>query len=95
MDIDELALLHRALSAPARLEILAMIARRPLCVNAITRSMGISQPSVSQHLAVLRNAGLVTGDKQGYRVHYSVNRARLEEFRGAVAAFPDRDQRDA
>ena len=93
MDLDELALVHKALSVPARLRILLMIAERPLCVNAITRSMDISQPSVSQHLAVLRHAGLVSVNRRGYKVHYSINRAKLGEFRKASAAFPDAKQR--
>jgi DNA-binding transcriptional ArsR family regulator len=86
---EELARLHKALSLPVRLEILDLLAERPLCVNAITGFLKISQPAVSQHLAVLRRAGLVRGDKSGYRVHYSLDRSRLHEFRQAVADFPD------
>ena len=88
MDIEEMARLHKALSAPVRLQILALLSERPLCVNAITRSVDISQPAVSQHLAVLKQAGLVAGEKQGYMVHYSLNRTRLDQFRAAVTAFP-------
>ena len=84
-----MAQLHKALSVPVRLEILGLLAERPLCVNAITGFLRISQPAVSQHLAVLRRAGLVRGDKSGYMVHYSLDRARLQEFRQAVAGFPD------
>jgi DNA-binding transcriptional ArsR family regulator len=89
MNIEELARLHKALSAPVRLEILGLIAERPFCVNAITGLLEISQPAVSQHLAVLRQAGLVRGDKSGYMVHYSLDRARLQEFRQGMADFPD------
>lgn len=88
MDREELARLHKALSVPVRLEILDLIAERPLCVNAITGFLHISQPAVSQHLSVLRQAGLVRGDKRGYMVHYSLDRVRLQEFRQAVAGFP-------
>ena len=89
MNQEELARLHKALSVPVRLQILRLIAERPLCVNAITGFLGISQPAVSQHLAVLRQAGLVRGNKSGYMVHYSLDRARLREFRQAMAGFPD------
>ena len=89
MNREELARLHKALSVPVRLEILGLLAERPLCVNAITGFLRISQPAVSQHLAVLRRAGLVRGDKSGYMVHYSLDRARLQEFRQAMAGFPD------
>lgn len=67
-----------------------MIAPQPLCVNAITRRLGISQPAVSQHLGVLRNAGLVCGERRGGMVHYRINYEALDEFRKAVAAFPHR-----
>ena len=89
MNREELARLHKALSVPVRLEILGRLADRPLCVNAITGFLRISQPAVSQHLAVLRQAGLVRGDKSGYMVHYSLDRVRLQEFRQAMAGFPD------
>jgi len=88
MKEKEFALLHKALSVPVRLKILKLIANRPLCVNAITRFLSISQPAVSQHLAVLRRAGLVTGEKRGYTVHYAFNRRRFEAFKKAMSSFP-------
>jgi len=88
MKIEELALLHKALSVPVRLKILKLIADRPLCVNAITRFLRISQPAVSQHLAVLRRAGMVTGEKKGYMVHYTFNRRRFEDLKEAMGNFP-------
>ena len=90
MNEEELAQLHKALSVPVRLKILQLIAERSLCVNAITRFLRISQPAVSQHLAVLRQVGLVKGAKSGYMVHYTLNQTRLNEFRGAVDCFPEK-----
>jgi ArsR family transcriptional regulator len=88
MNTKELALLHKALSVPVRLQIIKLITNRPLCVKAITRFLTISQPAVSQHLAVLRQAGLVTGEKRGYMVHYAFNRSRFEELKKAMGKFP-------
>lgn len=88
MDIGRLADLHKALSLPVRLEILQMLADRPMCVNALTARLSVSQPAVSQHLAVLRRAGLVHGEKRGSMVHYHIDRGRLEEFRRATGEFP-------
>jgi ArsR family transcriptional regulator len=88
MKIEEMARLHKALSVPVRLEIIGLLAERPLCVNAITGFLKISQPAVSQHLAVLRQAGLVRGEKSGYMVHYSLDSARLQEFRQVMVDFP-------
>ena len=87
MIFEELAQLHKALSVEVRLKILRLIAERSLCVNAITRHLSISQPAVSQHLAILRQAGLVWGNKQGYKVHYTLNRVRLQELRQAMDLF--------
>jgi ArsR family transcriptional regulator len=86
--MEELAQLHKALSVPVRLKILELVGERPLCVNAITRCLEISQPAVSQHLAVLKRAGLVSSTKQGYTVHYELERERLDEFRRALDLFP-------
>ena len=91
MKIDEVAQLHKAFSVPVRLQILKLIAGRSLCVNAITGFLEISQPAVSQHLAILRYAGLVVGEKHGYRVHYRLNRERLEEFRKTINTFPEQE----
>ena len=88
MNIDQLAKLHKALSVPVRLKILELIGERPLCVNAITRCLEISQPAVSQHLAVLKHAGLVSSTKRGYTVHYKLEQERMEEFRRALDLFP-------
>ena len=89
MNIEELASLHKAMSVSTRLKIMTLLKDRPMCVNAITRFMDISQPSVSQHLTILKHAGLVTSKKRGYMVHYSINRTRLERFRQLVNNFPD------
>jgi DNA-binding transcriptional ArsR family regulator len=89
MNVKELSGLPKALSLPVRLGIIRMVSERRLCVNAITHSLRISQPAVSQHLAVLRRAGLVQGEKSGYRAHYALNRARLRQFKRALSRFPD------
>lgn len=88
MKIEQLAQLHKALSVPVRLKILELIGERPLCVSFITRCLEISQPAVSQHLAVLKRAGLVSSTKRGYTVHYKLDRDRFEEFRQALELFP-------
>jgi DNA-binding transcriptional ArsR family regulator len=85
MTESELADIYKALSVSSRMKILKLISGRKLCVNAITRFLDISQPAVSQHLSVLRRAGLVTGERNGYLVHYTLNRERLEEFKQGVS----------
>jgi len=64
--------IFRALGVEKRGEILHLLARRTLCVGALSRLVGISPGAVSQHLRVLRDAGLVEADRMGYFVHYRI-----------------------
>jgi DNA-binding transcriptional ArsR family regulator len=54
---------------------------RMLCVNALTRRLGVTQSAVSQHLRVLRQAGLVQGQRRGSFVHYSLSQTGLEQYK--------------
>ena len=63
--------LFRALADPTRRAIYERLAREgELTVSALTRRAGVSQPAVSQHLAVLRTAGLVSERREGRSIHY-------------------------
>jgi len=74
----ELASVYRALGSRPRLKILSLLAKRSLCVNAIASALKMSQPAVSQHLEVLRQAGLVIGERAGVMIHYRLDRTRLQ-----------------
>ena len=61
----------KALADPNRIKILKLLAANDrLCVGIIARKLAITQPAVSQHLKVLKNAGLVESNKIGLHVHY-------------------------
>ncbi len=60
----------RTLAHPRRLEILHALAERPCEVTRLASALGVSQPNVSQHLAVLRTAGLVDAERDGREVRY-------------------------
>jgi ArsR family transcriptional regulator, arsenate/arsenite/antimonite-responsive transcriptional repressor len=68
--------LYKALADRNRLRILKMLEARPLCVCEITHVMGIAQSSVSRHLAILRDAGLVDDKKNGQWTIYSLSGAK-------------------
>lgn len=51
-----------------------------ICVNGLARRLGITQSAVSQHLRLLHLNGLVRSEREGYFVHYSVEREKLEEM---------------
>jgi ArsR family transcriptional regulator len=70
----------KALSDPTRFKIFFLLSRKTLCVNALVNLLQISQPAVSQHLKVLKQAGLVKAEKKGYWMHYSVNQRRIKVF---------------
>lgn len=53
----------------------------PLCVNAMVNKLNVTQSAVSQHLRVLRQAGIVRGERKGSFVHYSLNQEGLDNFR--------------
>ncbi len=60
----------KILASPRRLEILHLLAEEPKEVGRLAEEMGISQPNVSQHLAVMRTAGIVEATRDGREVHY-------------------------
>lgn len=74
----------KAMGDGTRFKILSMLLQKSFCVNAIAHQLGVSQSAVSQHMRVLREAGLVESDKQGYFVHYSVSSQGIEQFRQDV-----------
>jgi len=72
--MDEITILQaevlRTLASPRRLEILGRLAAGPCEVGRLADDLGLSQPNVSQHLAVLRGSGLVDADRDGREVRY-------------------------
>ena len=75
------------LSSETRLGILQLLRERPLCVNALAQRLGVSSSAVSQHLRILKHAGAVRGEKDGYWVHYRINEETLRRWREQIGAF--------
>jgi ArsR family transcriptional regulator len=85
---DDMAATFAALGDPVRLRIVSMLAAAPEgtgCGCDLEVPLGLSQPTVSHHLKILREAGLVEGDRQGRWVHYRVVPERLEDLRSALS----------
>jgi ArsR family transcriptional regulator len=82
-EIAELAEMFKILSDPTRLKLVSLLVEHngALCVNALANNLGVSQSAVSQHLRILRQAGLVKGDRRGYHVHYFLNQDKLEQYK--------------
>ena len=62
----------KALSDPNRVKVIKMLQHGELCACEIQASLGLAQPTVSKHLRLLEDAGLIRGRKQGLWVHYSL-----------------------
>jgi DNA-binding transcriptional ArsR family regulator len=88
-DAIRLARIFKVLSVPARVRIAQLLKGRVLCVNALAAQLEVTQGAVSQHLRVMRDAGLVTDEKRGYYVHYRLNDKTLDEWREAVVELLD------
>ncbi|ALG84314.1 ArsR/SmtB family transcription factor [Gordonia phthalatica] len=71
----------------SRREILALLTRDPLAVGEIADRLPISRPAVSQHLKVLKDAGVVADQQHGTRRVYSVNAAALSALRDQLETF--------
>jgi ArsR family transcriptional regulator, arsenate/arsenite/antimonite-responsive transcriptional repressor len=88
-DAAELAKGFTALADPVRLQVLSILAAAPegeVCVCDFVEPVGKSQPTVSHHLKILAEAGLVHGDRRGKWVWYSLDRGRLAQLRSAISA---------
>lgn len=72
--------LFKALADPTRREILRLLSRRELTSGQIAEKFAMSWPSVSHHLGVLKNAGLVEVEKKGQYLYYSLNATVLQEL---------------
>ena len=87
-DAAELARGFAALADPARLRLFSLIAAQPsgeVCACALAEPLGRSQPTVSHHLKVLYEAGLVHRERRGTWIWYRAVPARLEALRAALA----------
>ncbi len=83
-----LARLAKALGHPARVAILRLLIARTECIcGEICEEIPLAQSTISQHLKLLKNAGLIVGEVDGPRVCYCINTARLERLKALVAAL--------
>jgi ArsR family transcriptional regulator, arsenate/arsenite/antimonite-responsive transcriptional repressor len=85
---QDLAALARAVGHPARVAILRLLVRREACIcGDIVDELPLAQSTVSQHLKVLKEAGLVRGDIDGPRVCYCVEPRALRRLKALVGSL--------
>jgi ArsR family transcriptional regulator, arsenate/arsenite/antimonite-responsive transcriptional repressor len=87
-EADALAAALKVLAEPARLQLLSLIQAQPdgeACVCHLTEPLGLSQPTVSHHLKVLLDAGLVEREQRGSWAFFRVRPEPLATLRRALA----------
>ena len=67
MELDRML---KALGEPMRLKIYQSLLERKHCVRSLSKKFSISESAISQHMKVMKDAGLVYGEKYGYHTHY-------------------------
>ncbi len=79
----------KAIADETRMNILNLLLRHNYCVRALASELKLSEATISQHLKVLREAGLLVGEKKGYFMHYAVERSVLRELAKEIEALAD------
>jgi DNA-binding transcriptional ArsR family regulator len=87
---QELALLAKALAHPARVRMMRLLLACDACYcGQLVDELPLAQATVSQHLKVLKGAGLIVGEIEGLRTSYCASRARLAELHERVGVLLD------
>ena len=87
----EISRVLKALSHPIRLQMVELLLQKRMCVRSLARYFEVSEPTISVHLKVLKNAGLIVGERKSYYMHYCVVREKigeLSQFFADLAATP-------
>ena len=77
----------KAIADESRMKILKLLLKHNYCVRALANELELTEATVSQHLKVLREAGLLVGEKRGYFMHYTVEREALHELAKEIEAL--------
>ncbi len=87
-DIKTMATIAKVFAHPARIAILQYISKQESCIcNDIVDEIGLSQPTISQHLQVINKAGLLKGNYKGKSICYCLNVERFQEFQAQFNHF--------
>ena len=86
----DIVVLLKALSDEKRLQIVQLLSKKKYCVRALSRQLNISESAVSQHIQVLKKAGILkVGDKNGYNIHYAVDGDVLKQILKEIKYLSD------
>lgn len=87
-DQNKIAIILKALGHPARIAIIEYLARVDACIcGDIVNELPLAQPTISQHLKELKNAGIIKGEVEGNAICYCINDAVIEEISTYIKTF--------
>ena len=89
LKMDNAMLTLKGLADKNRFHMIDLLLKHDFCVGALAHSLGISKAAVSQHLQILRKAGLVRGEKRGYWTHYAVNKEAIHKLADELKKMAD------
>src|SRR5580692_10233094 len=85
---NDIAVMAKAIAHPARVAILQYLVRKNACVtNNLVDELGLAQPTISQHLKELKNAGIIQGTVEGTSVCYCINPKVWKQYRQFFSDF--------
>jgi len=84
---EELSVLCKALAHPARVQILQILLERRCLCGDVVNALPLAQSTVSEHLRILKDVGLIQDEADGPRRAYCVNQRLLERFKALIAAL--------
>lgn len=88
MNEIEIAAVAKAIAHPARIRILTLLAASPGCIGGdIVQAVNLAQSTVSEHLRILKTAGLISGEIDGPRICYALNPAALTPLAAFLASL--------
>lgn len=88
LDVDDVALMCKALGHPARVQLVKHLAEFGECYfGSLTDILPLAPSTISKHVSILKEAGLIQGSSDEQRVCYCVNRDRLQQLQLALGAL--------
>lgn len=89
---NEIAAMAKVLGHPARISILQQLFKSESCIcGDLVEEIGLAQPTISQHLKELKNAGLIKGNVEGTSVCYCIDQENWRKMKSLLFSFLDND----
>lgn len=81
--------IFKAFSNEVRLQIFEFLLEGEMCVSGIVNKLNVTQPTVTQHLKILQEVGVVKSEKLGYWMHYSIDKDGIQKVKNELKKFID------